>query len=194
MCEFIYFETCLVQLQQWLQDCPQFQTNEVPSTRRLGVENKLEIKSGSSFSSGVQINSLEFEILKARVRRHLRVAGKEMRGNCCSGVQRNALRDEKCPILAREREKEFSTWRGSPGTWRLVARLKALGEATLWVRTWGGLGLSQNMYKAIWKFEWNYILDSVEICNTFWAINMYSHLVEVNKINIQRLVSLTRLQ
>ena len=32
------------------------------------------------------------------------VAGKEMRGNCCSGVQRNALRDEKCPILAEERE------------------------------------------------------------------------------------------
>ena len=30
------------------------------------------------------------------------VAGKEMRGNCCSGVRRNALRDEKCPILARE--------------------------------------------------------------------------------------------
>ena len=30
------------------------------------------------------------------------VAGKEMRGNCCSGVQRNALEDEKCPILARE--------------------------------------------------------------------------------------------
>ena len=29
-------------------------------------------------------------------------AGKEMRGNCCSGVQRNALEDEKCPILAQE--------------------------------------------------------------------------------------------
>ena len=89
MVYFICFETCPAQLRQWLQGCPQFQTSEVPSTRRLGsvfyfklnfliiirrrvvlADTKSETELGPSFSSGVQINSVEYKILKALMRRH----------------------------------------------------------------------------------------------------------------------------
>ena len=42
--------------------------------------------------------------------------------------------------------------------------------------------------------ETYYILDSVESYKTFWAINVYSHLVEVDKVDIQRLIGLACLQ